>query len=237
MVARCAWRVRGVEGNVRLAVTPAGRVVVALREEEKVMVYSAEGEVVSALTPARPFSGLSGVTVTRSGYIAVLDGGGVQLFEVETLECKKEVIVNGLGVTGGLCEDEEGRLVLLNSYFEVKDKAGHVTAPGGTDFVYVSQEGIKYKILHMRRFLGDQIEGSHFTDLQFEVKFTPSRKLFSSGRSHAHTGLWTGVRLLRLHGEQCSPAGDLHCSRGVAAARRSSLLLQGRAASDGHRQQ
>ena len=55
-----------MECNVRLALTPAGRVVVAFTKEERVMVYTAAGKVVSALSPARPFSGLGGVTVTRT---------------------------------------------------------------------------------------------------------------------------------------------------------------------------
>ena len=168
------WSVSPGPGRVELALTREGQLVVARPEQEEVLVYSREGQQLASLRPCRPFTGLSSVAVLDGGEVAALDRKGIQLFQGEGLECEGELEVRGLVSPGGLCQGEEGELLLVNRGREEE-----------TDVVCVAREsGNVLRRIEMVDILGEESEKS----LCYQVAHQAGRShVLDSGLSRLYT--------------------------------------------------
>ena len=155
---RHVWSVKAPPGPLNLVILDSGTVVVAVRFQDRVVVFSPKGESLADLRPIRKFGGLRGVVKVSHERLAVLDDNGIQLFSGPGLKCEKHLDLTGLGETGGTCLDG-GDLVIVNRGTD--GVGGKITSDGEVDLLYVSLEtGKLRKRLEMVDILG---EGSDFS--------------------------------------------------------------------------
>jgi hypothetical protein len=114
--AHCLWAAAGLEGATDLALLSDGRVAAALPDRDTVLLYSAVGELEVPLQPGdRAFCGPSSVAALADGRLAVLDSIGVLLFRGDG-GFLRAFPLRGLGATGGLCQDGDGGLAIINRF-------------------------------------------------------------------------------------------------------------------------
>ena len=118
--ARCLWTAAGLEGAADLALLGDGRVAAALPGRDTVLLYSPAGDLEGPLQPGSAFSGTGSVASLADGRLAVLNSLGVQLFMGDGAFLRAFPL-RGLGATGGLCQDRDGVLAIINrcqGYFQ-----------------------------------------------------------------------------------------------------------------------
>ena len=164
---RHVWSVKAPPGPLHLVILDSGTVVVAVRFQDRVVVFSPKGESLADLRPIRKFGGLRGVVKVSHERLAVLDDNGIQLFSGPGLKCEKHLDLTGLGETGGTCLDG-GDLVIVNRGTD--GVGGKITSDGEVDLLYVSLEtGKLRKRLEMGDILGEGRDFSCCNHASYQV--------------------------------------------------------------------
>ena len=220
--ARHAWAVKVPSGRLQGLVGPSlhlvimddGKVVAALRSQERVLTFSAGGKPLADLQPWRKFKGLRSVAKVGKDRVAVLDSNGVQLFDGPDLVCVRDLEMSGLGITGGTCLGEGDELVIVNRGAGGVRK--QLTSEGEVDLLYVSLDtGKLRKRLEMVDILGDGSNMSACNHIAYQVRSLQVYHLFcilhQDNRLHVvDSGL---TQLYTLYDEDDEPQAMLCGSR------------------------